>query len=694
LNACTAEPEATKGSTARVTLPLSLEEEVLSGASEPDTEGVEHYPLTDLDYAQIAAARPLDQLQMPMEEPQPTSKQAAALKASALPADQLVPIMVLLPRDPFSHHVYRRPGLDNAIRSAILALREEQIRQRTAPMRNQLAALGATNLIEFTISPIVAATVRAGDIAKIASWTDIDAIDVGPFQGEVLAGYDGEKARQGVGISALASNVDGSQGHWNGGGRVRVGIIDTNAFYVDAAGFRRALGDTHDTIFRSTAGVSQHFLCFQISNAGCGTFNSADNQPSHASNVARVLLGTIENGQDPAFSANNARIQRSGVIPKSGIDGYHYGVAAGLTSVSDIATINALELATEGSPSKPGFKNDILNMSFTFPSYFCKGTSSSFDSFTSAIQEAVKFNALPVVAIGNSGSGGAKYPACRREVLTTAWLNTQNETTAYNQSSINASSSHGGIQVSTSTGATATLAIADLSAPGDWNYLYQTPGSGLNAYKSWNPTEGSGSSLAAPVVSGVAALFRHGWSISKPGVPLSAADLLTHMLLLGDGYAQTISGYAPTGFDSRSGAGRVHMHHPGSASMGTAWGWSDPISADVSAGGGVRGFITTSGLPTSAKQLKVVMTWQEPTTGSYNNIADITLQVNNASGLSVTDASRDMRKRVSLTTTTHPWIGTSPLLMWNVQVNAMPAGQKRRVHVAWYWHSNPSPGEH
>jgi hypothetical protein len=677
-----------------------LVEEALSGAPEPDTEGVEHYTLTTADYARIATARSLDQLEISVGEPQPTSKQAAMLKASKLPVEQLIPIMVLLPRDPFSYHVYRRPYLDKATRSALLALREEQIRQRTGPMRKQLAALGAIDLIEFSISPIVAATVRAGDITTIASWSDIDAIDVGPFQGEVLAGYDGQKARQGIGISALASNVDGSQGHWDGGGRVRVGIIDTNSFYVSAAGFRRALGDTHDTIFRSSSGVSQHYLCSLISNQGCNLFNPADNQqnlPSHASNVARVLLGTIENGQDPAFVTSNDRIQRSGIIPNSGVDGYHYGVASGPTSVSATATINAIKQATVGFSGNSGYENDILNMSLSFNDYSCVGTNSNYNSFTAVIQQALQLNSLPVVAIGNSGAGGTRYPACRREVLTAAWLNTQNETTGYNQSSISISSSHGGKQVTTSSGATATLAIADLSAPGDWNYLYQPPGSGPMAYKSWNPTEGSGSSLAAPVVSGVAALFRHGWSISKPGVPLSAADLLTHLLLLGDGYAQNIpvTHYAPTGFDNRSGAGRVHMHHPGSASLGTAWGWSDPISAEVSAGGGVRGFITTSGLPSSVKQLKVVMTWQEPTTGSYNNIADITLQVNNTSGsLSVTDASLDMRKRVSLRINEYPLLASSPLLMWNVQVNAMPAGQTRRVYVAWYWHSNPSPGEH
>lgn len=667
----------------------SLEQELLSDALEPDTEGLEHYRLPLEPHAQLTARTD------PAPEAYPSSKEAAMLEASRLPADQLVPILVLLPEEPFAYHVYRRPDLDPTTRSAMVALRDQRTRQRTRPMRAQLARLGAVGLTEFTIAPIVAATVRAGDIATIARWGDVAAIDIDQGPGTTLYDpYDGQDTRNGTRIASLASDVNGSQGHWDGGGRVRVGIIDTHAFYTKSPGFRRLSTDVTDTLFRDSLGVTQHFKCFGVSNSPCQLFTptGTEDVPAHASHVARVLLGTIENGQDPTITTTAERVKRSGVIPGSGVSGYHYGIG-GATSLDATAAVNALQLAVGSDPNGRVIRNDVLNMSFSFTNYSCAGPD-MYVSFSTALRNALLMGALPVAAIGNSGPGYARYPACRREVLTTAWLDTVNNP-AYNASTVYSQSSVGGIPTTPLGAGTSTLAVADLAAPGDWDYLYQDSG-GQPIYGPWNGIDGSGSSLAAPVVSGIAALFRHGWSKHKPGVALPAADLLTHLLLLGDGYAQNQGQYAATGFDTRSGAGRVHMHHPGSASLGPNWGWSDAISFTAYPGQGARGSISTSQLPANATQLKVVMTWEEPTTGSYNttSIARLSLEVNNTTTVLASDFSNDIRKRVSIKAASQPLLNSSTSLMWNVQALAIPAGQSRRVHVAWYWHSSPTPADH
>ncbi|MCU0657264.1 MAG: hypothetical protein MUF64_18990, partial [Polyangiaceae bacterium] len=88
-------------------LPPDLVQELLSDAIEPDTPGLIRSVLTPSEMAELKALMPEASASAPIAaEPVLTSRESAALRAATMPAEQWVPVALVLPSDPFAWHVY------------------------------------------------------------------------------------------------------------------------------------------------------------------------------------------------------------------------------------------------------------------------------------------------------------------------------------------------------------------------------------------------------------------------------------------------------------------------------------------------------------------------------------------------------------------------------------------------------------
>lgn len=132
-------------------------------------------------------------------------------------------------------------------------------------------------------------------------------------------------------------------------------------------------------------------------------------------------------------------------------------------------------LALEWASSRPEVQ--IVNMSAGIPGYL--------DGMHTVIADLLAVGVLPVIAAGNEGRDNTRSPGNYTEVVSVGAVNSGNK--------VWASSSSGRI-----TAGNHQYQVPDLVAPGEGVYSSVMGG----GYESWN-----GTSMATPIVSGVAALI-------------------------------------------------------------------------------------------------------------------------------------------------------------------------------------------
>jgi len=635
-------------------------------------EGGEAPPDAPADAAPSRLRPPAATLAAPRSRPGEDLRELAARS----PDDARLRIGVVLPDLPFAWERVGDDTVTTAERDALVETRRRDVDAELEPLLRLLASLGATDVHTHWLSTSVSATVEARHVETILAFPSLVSADLDERDSGVLS-FNGDEGRNAMRLNGFISGGLRGQdgGRVFGTNPVRVGVLEN---LVGTSGPNNFLNRDHFGYWRDDSGTSDRILGTHYCGSSSCLLPPGYSAWEHGVWVTKILAGSIEDAQDPAITNPTERRRRSGMAPDTEIHFYSVG-----------ATCSAWKNGVEDALLRGV---DVLNISAWIscsPGGYCPPTCDC-SGLNATLQNATDAGMLVVEGVGNTqfgdpgvGNCNAFYPALRREVLVVGGVDTQYLDTPaqYDAAPIANWSNRGGMD-SRIGGYTIpdSLAVVDVAAPGCWDQWYK----GATGYQVGNAC---GTSFASPATAGAAALLRQ--AFYRYMSPPTARLLLTNMLLMGDGYHSDIGMKSAVGMDPRSGAGRVHMHYPSSASLISPWGWGwhsfrlDP--------GQERWFsMWDDGAESpSITQWKVAMTWRED---DYTNMADIVLEVwDHCEGqpwVQVSeDWSYDIRKRITL-----PGSSIGGRCLWyRVRCFSAPAG--RSVYVADYFHSG-DPAEH
>lgn len=617
--------------------PDETSEEAGSEAGEPTSEAGEalsadgdggllsHAP-APLRRAPVSEARPL-----PAGAPSggalaaaPRPVESSLERAARVAPDGVVRVLIEPGLPSFDFSPLRGAGAGE--RQARIADRKARIEPAHRAVEKRVAAAGGAVLGRSWLSGQITAEMTAREAMALRAQPGIKDVAFDEPTRE-SATYDGLDIRNGTLASDLLSAGYDAISGGRTGGRVRIGVIESNGGNnypcKDHVGFKSLPG-----------GASRLLALYDCDGSGCTATTSENNSNTHASAVLWAAGGDLTDGQDASITSTTERARRSGVAPEAYL--YYYsdgGNCDGIVSALDQAVSDGV---------------DVVNMSLSVGDVCDTGITCA----NTAIKNATDAGVLVVTAAGNAGHTGGSactlaYPALRTETIAVANIASV-DTTAYGSLDLDDSSSRGGVPITTRGGHGTTTAGVDISAPG-WHTLTFSGEPNTYFTGTW-----SGTSMASPVVAGNAALLKDalkgiGWS--------SAADdpraLAVNLLLSGDSWDE-ISGSEPTsGVSATSGFGRARMHWPSSSSIEGPWGWGWR-SFNIHQGETVTWTVESAG-PESASvtEWKWAFLWFEDNLGSTSDIVIRVYDTCPAGGgapvLVAGDYSYGLRKRVRLT---------------------------------------------
>lgn len=413
----------------------------------------------------------------------------------------------------------------------------------------------------------------------------------------------------------VADGITGNA-HGRSGGAIRMGIIEhggsatpsTDWPVISHPGYKYASGmGSRIVSMKSCPGSTCTIVSPLTVTAGHG----------HA--VTSIAAGSILNGQDPMYTATTDREDRTGYAVKSNI--FYYNINA---------YYDGLRLALQDAVSSGV---DIVNMSLGFDS----GCNRNLDvaNINGALASALASGVVLVGAAGNTATSltdpcSILYPMWRPEVISVNALNSSDNTVAYRDLNLPASTGGSGNAMGTMTigvnGSLRTATSIGLSIPGDYRYVY---GASRMPYIA---SGGAATSWAAPAVAGSAGLFRSALgALGFSSVGNDANQMLALILLMGDGWdGNTVSSpgtsvYQSTGLSRRSGAGRMRLRRPSGADLVGPWSWYSRIGS-ISQGQTVTYEVgnSTAAEPTGITEFKLALVW---TDSDMNNVTDLDVSV-------------------------------------------------------------------
>lgn len=410
-------------------------------------------------------------------------------ETAGMAGNQVVQVIITLKDPPFAWNLLR--GRSDAAREAATAVRKNQVSEVQAPVLANLEKIGAKVHAALWIAPSISAEVARKDVDVIASWPEVLSVGLDKRPGATLFNaYGGEEARNGMRITAFINQGyrGQNQARANSSSAMRVAEIERAVVAADFPimyhlGFSdRYYGFPRFYDYRSCSGT-----------ACTPAYSSYATAANHYSAVLKVMTGSIENGIDPNYPNAVDQRRRSGIAPEA-----YWSIMApvNLTCSAWIAAVQEAQTTSmDVVNSSDGWDNKCSN------TYDCGG-------LNTALKNAVDAGVVFTASMGNRGDGGgttcnSAYPAQRRDVLGIGALDTTSTATNYDTTGAASYTSRGGVDI-TINGVTHSkgLAIADLSAPGDYSYYYNTPTNG------YSYATASGTSFSAPSVGGAVALLR------------------------------------------------------------------------------------------------------------------------------------------------------------------------------------------
>jgi len=254
----------------------------------------------------------------------PPAAAAAATSTSPTPQEALVGRAATMdPSGPIEvvvelHHAlapFRARSANDEERALLVEERRALAATVTAPIAARLRALGATNIAELWLNPAVAVHVPAGAVATIDGWSEVANLSDDRREGGSAQAYGGEETRNGMRTNAFVSNGLTGDSGGRAGGRIRFGVIE----------WENWPNRTHAGFYYPGTTTSRFVWVGDCRGSSC-TSSSSTGGNTHGTQVAKVLAGGIEAGQDPGITDPVERRRRSG--QSSGGDIYYYRVGA------------------------------------------------------------------------------------------------------------------------------------------------------------------------------------------------------------------------------------------------------------------------------------------------------------------------------------------------------------------------------
>lgn len=599
-------------------------------------------------------------------EPAPTVTETSLAAAASMRPDDPIRAVVQLD-DTFDFSPLASAASEAQLQADINA-RIAAIDPAQRALRTRLAAVGGRDMQGFWIVNQVAVTLPAKELAAIATWDGVAAITLDSTDGGGGLAYGGDQARDGMLTTSYGFNGAFWTRTGTGLGSQRIGILEWSPDpFMNANNWpaRNHVG------WLDTAGGSSRIIAqYDCRTGTCVTSTASASVLTHGTIVGWAALGSIDEGQDPAFPGSQTQDQRNRSMAAREAELYYYNVS----SCSNLV-VGLQKALSDGV--------DIVNFSGWTNNQTCTA-SADCSGLNAAIRNAANSGMLFTGCAGNSGPNNGTcnlwYPGYRPHVLSVNGLNTSNSASDYNSLTLaTGASSTGGLAMTTVDGFAVSGSGVGLCAPGVYNYHFTTGTANYNLAGAQ-----TGCSYATPTIAGVAALLRE--ALRNQGFPgANAYTLMVNMFVLGDTWDYGDGSDRKTIVATTSGFGRIHLHRPNSANLTSPWAWGTD-SFVIHDGETVDWPVGSTGSESpSITQWKWAFLWNEDNLAS---VADIVIKVVDkcpAGGGEVVvaqDLSYDLRKRIHLKTAD---ISGKCLFMRAIGLSVPSGG--RTVYTADYYHS-------
>ena len=585
------------------------------------------------------------------------------------PATEAVRLLVSVDAPGFDFTRLR--DTNEATRSASLEARKADVAAAQAPVEAALVGLGAHVSGRRWISTHLVVEATAGDVEEIASLPGVTKV-VEDAAGQQSGWYDGNDVRREMLVEDLLdSGYDGLFGAHVGGKRIKLGIVEADP------GVQDNWPDPDHVGWRSYGGSTWSRLQFmQSCNFNGCTSSSGGDGDTHGSAVMWAAGGDITDDQDPYYTYNTSQERRSGVAEEAKL--YYYnggGFCSGYESaIESMVSINM----------------DVINMSLSIPNGQCDP---AFDCMTDAIEAAQAAGTLVVAAAGNDGYWGGctvEYPALLPQVLAVG-ATQSNDNVDYDDQFLmdrwfgfnHVGSARGPVPFNLAVSGSNNTAGVDLVAPGIWRRHFTDA-------NNYSAQEMTGTSMAAPLVAGIAADMRDMFHSLGSSAGVEAETLFVNMLLLGDNFEMAPVGDRRTQVSDYTGYGRAKVHFPSSASLEGPWGWGWRAE-HLDAGETKTWTVGGSGPESySVEELKWAVTWFDHLLDASDVVIRIydTCPPGGGAVQVAYDVSYNLRKTIHLL---GDEIGGRCLEMRATAYQTPPGGVT--IYSADYWHGG-DPDEH